>query len=81
MKIGTLNIDWFKKSKSIQRVIIAELNKQDFDFLIITESILSLKFNDNHFPYHTTPIPTDRKFQGLNYGEYIIGEIPVRTSI
>ncbi len=81
MKIGTINIDWFKKSKSLQSLIITELNKQDFDFLIITENIFSFKYNENHFHYHTTPIPTDRKFQELNYGEYIKGEIPVRTSI
>lgn len=67
MKIGTINIDWFKKSKSLQGLIIEELNKQDFDFLIITENILSFKFNENHFLHHTTPIPTDRKFQELNY--------------
>ncbi|MBK8786393.1 MAG: endonuclease/exonuclease/phosphatase family protein [Chitinophagaceae bacterium] len=81
MKIGTINIDWFKKSKSLQGLIIAELNKHDFDFIIITENILSFKFNENHFHYHTTPIPTDRVFQKLKYGEYIEGEIPVRTSI
>ena len=76
MKIGTI-----KKSKSLQGLIIAELNKQDFDFLIITENILSFKFNENYLHYHTTPIPTDREFQKLNYGKYIKGEIPVRTSI
>lgn len=81
MKIGTINIDWFKKSKSLQGLINAELNKQDFDFLIITENILSFKFNENYLHYHTTPIPTDRKFQELHYGEYIKGGIPVRTSI
>lgn len=81
MKIGTINIDWFKKSKSLQGLIIAELDKQDFDFLIITENIMSFQFNEKYFHYHTTPIPTDRKFQELNYGEYIKGEIPVRTSI
>lgn len=81
MKIGTINIDWFKKSKSLQDLIITELYKQDFDFLIITENILSFKFNENYLYYHTTPIPTDRAFQNLNYGEYIRGEIPVRTSI
>ncbi|MBL0200362.1 MAG: endonuclease/exonuclease/phosphatase family protein [Chitinophagaceae bacterium] len=81
MKIGTINIDWFKKSKPLQGDIIAELDKQDFDFLITTENILSFKFNENHFHYHTTPIPTDREFQKLKYGIYIKGEIPLRTSI
>ncbi len=83
MKIGTINIDWFKKSKSLQGLIIAELDKQDFDFLIITENIMSFHFNEKYFHYHTTPIPTnaDIEFQNLYYGQYIKNEIPIRTSI
>ena len=81
MKIATLNIDWFKKSKAIQTLIKEEIIKQDVDFLVVTENIQSFQFDDKYFAYHTTPIPTDIEFQHLNYGEYIKGETPVRTSI
>ena len=81
MKIGTLNIDWFKKPQTLKELIIEEINKQDFDFLIITENIKSFEFNDKYFHYHTTPIPIDIEFQHLNYGQYIKNEIPIRTSI
>ncbi|MFY7965786.1 MAG: endonuclease/exonuclease/phosphatase family protein [Chitinophagaceae bacterium] len=81
MKIATLNIDWFKKSKAIQTLIKEEIRKQDVDFLVVTENIKSFQFDDKYFAYHSTPIPTDKEFQYLNYGEYLKGETPVRTSI
>jgi hypothetical protein len=81
MKIGTLNIDWFKKSKAIQDLIREKINEQDFDFLIVTENILSFNFNSKYFAYHSQPIPTDKEFQYLHYGNYLKGEMPIRTSI
>lgn len=81
MKIATINIDWFKKSKAIQTLIKEEIIKQDVDFLVVTENIQSFRFNDKYFAYHSTPIPTDKEFQHLKYGEYIKWETPVRTSI
>lgn len=81
MKIGTLNIDWFKKSKTVKDTIVEEINKQDFDFLIITENISSFQFNEYYFQYHTTPIPTEIEFQHLHYGQFLKGEVPIRTSI
>jgi hypothetical protein len=81
MKIATLNIDWFKKSKAIQTLIKEEIIKQDVDFLVVTENIQSFHFDDKYFAYHSTSIPTDKEFQHLNYGEYIKGETPVRASI
>jgi len=81
MKIGTINIDWFKKSKAVKDLIVEKINKQDFDFLIVTKNILSFQFNENYFNYHSIPIPTDAEFQHLHYGEYLKGEIPIRTSI
>lgn len=81
MKIGTLNIDWFKKPQNLKELIIQEINKLDFDFLIITENIMSFEFDEKYFHYHTTPIPKDMEFQHLHYGEYIKNEIPNRTSI
>jgi endonuclease/exonuclease/phosphatase (EEP) superfamily protein YafD len=81
MKIATLNIDWFKKSKAIQTLIKEEIIKQDVDFLVVTENIQSFHFDDKYFAYHSTPIPTIGKFQYLNYGEYLKGETPVRATI
>lgn len=81
MKIATLNIDWFKKSKDTQQKIIDAINEQNFDFIIITENILSFQFDDKYFAYHTAAIPTNTTFQHLHYGEYLKGETPVRTSI
>ena len=81
MKIATLNIDWFKKSKAIQTLIKEEIIKQDVDFLVVTENIQSFQFDDKYFAYHSTPIPTIGKFQELDYGKYIKNETPVRASI
>ncbi len=81
MKIGTINIDWFKKSKDLKQIIINEINKQDLDFLIVNENILNFNFNEDYFEYHSKSIPTAEEFQHLNYGIYLKGETPVRTSI
>lgn len=81
LKIGTLNIDWFKRKNKIGQIIIDEINKQDFDFLIVTENIASFKFNENYFANSTTAIPTDKEFQYLDYGIYLKGETPLRCTI
>ena len=81
MKIATLNIDWFKKSKALKRVIQEEINKQDLDFLIVNENILTFSFDSTYFEYHSKLIPTNEIFQHLDYGIYLKGETPVRTSI
>lgn len=81
LKIATLNIDWFKKSKELQKTIQDEIKKQDLDFLIVNENIESFNYADNYFKYHSKSIPTKEEFQHLNYGIYLKGEIPVRTSI
>ena len=81
LKIATLNIDWFKKSKDLQKTIQDEIKKQDLDFLVVNENIESFNFNDNYFIYHSKSIPTKEEFQHLNYGIYLKGETPVRTTI
>ncbi|MDR6968391.1 hypothetical protein J2X31_002414 [Flavobacterium arsenatis] len=81
MKIGTINIDWFKKSVQSKQFIIEKINEQDFDFLIVTENIDEFKFSENYFVYHSNPIPLDEEFEFLDYGKYLKGNQPVRTSI
>ena len=81
MKIGTLNIDWFKKSLELKKVIQQQINDQDLDFLIVNENILNFNFDEKYFGYHSKAIPVEEEFQHLNYGVYLKGEIPIRTSI
>ena len=81
MKIGTINIDWFKKSKSTKDLIIEKIKQQNFDFLIVTENILSFLKDERYFVYHTLAIPTDKQFQHLDYGKFLKGELPIRTTI
>jgi endonuclease/exonuclease/phosphatase family metal-dependent hydrolase len=81
LKIATLNIDWFKKSKALKRIIQEEINKQDLDFLIVNENIESFSFDATYLEYHSKSIPTNGLFQHLDYGIYLNGETPVRTSI
>lgn len=81
MKIATLNIDWFKKSKDLQKEIQDEIKKQDLDFLIVNENTKSFSFDENYFTYHSKSIPTKEEFQHLDYGIYLKGETPVRTTI
>lgn len=81
MKIAVINIDWFKKSKDLQSKIQSEITNQDLDFLVVNENIENFSFNKNFFSYHTDSIPTDEEFQYLNYGIYLKGQIPIRTSI
>jgi len=81
MKIGTINIDWFKKSVQSKQLIIEKINEQDFDFLIVTENIQEFAFSENYFIYHSDPIPLDREFEFLDYGKYLNGKQPIRTTI
>ena len=81
MKIATLNIDWFKKSKDLKKLIQEEIKKQDLDFLIVNENIESFHFDKNYFEYHSKCLPIDKEFQHLDYGKYLNGEIPIRTCI
>ena len=81
MKIGTINIDWFKKSKATKKLIEEKINEQDFDFLIVIENILSFNFNQKYYSNHSQQIPIDKEFQYLHYGDYLKGETPVRASI
>ncbi len=81
MKIAVINIDWLKKSNSIKKEIHSEINKLDLDFLIVNENIESFSFDNNYFSYHSASIPIEEEFQYLNYGTYLNGQIPIRTSI
>lgn len=81
MKIATLNINWFKKSKDLKKLMQEQIIKQDLDFLIVNENVESFYFDKNYFKYHSKPLPIDKEFQHLNYGNYLNEEIPIRTSI
>lgn len=81
MKIGTINIDWFKKSVQSRQFIIEKIIEQDFDFLIVTENIQEFKFSENYFVYHSDAIPLNETFEFLDYGKYLKGNQPIRTSI
>lgn len=81
MKIAIINIDWFKKSKELQKIIQEEIRKQEIDFLIINENIKSFCFDQNYYAYHSKEIPTNEIFQHLDYGKYLNGNVPIRTSI
>lgn len=81
MRIAVINIDWLKKSNNIKKEIHSEINKLDLDFLIVNENIESFSFDDNYFTYHSVSIPIEEEFQYLNYGTYLNGQIPIRTTI
>ncbi|HQV36675.1 MAG TPA: hypothetical protein PLC36_10195 [Flavobacterium sp.] len=81
MKIATINIDWFKKSKELQKRIQEEIKEQAVDFLIVNENIDNVSFADDYFVYHSKSIPTNEIFQHLDYGIYLKGKTPIRTSI
>ncbi|MBK7764114.1 MAG: endonuclease/exonuclease/phosphatase family protein [Bacteroidetes bacterium] len=62
-------------------MLIDEINRQEFDFLIVTENVASFQFNEKYFVSNTIPIPVDTEFQHLDYGSYLKGETPIRCSI
>lgn len=82
LKIATLNIDWARKYESESHFIKIEnlLIKQDFDFLILTESI-DLNLNNFEFKYFSEKIPENIAYEKLNYSEYLKGETAYRTAI
>lgn len=82
MKIATLNIDWAEKYKSKNHFLEIQnyLNLQDFDFLILTESI-NLNLNNYDFNYFSELIPKNIIYEKLNYTEYLRGEKAFRIAI
>lgn len=82
MKIATLNIDWANKQKSKSHFLKIEeyLNQQDFDFLVLTESI-NLSLKNFNFKYFSESIPQNIEYEKLNYSEYLNGELAFRTAI
>ncbi|WP_366937419.1 endonuclease/exonuclease/phosphatase family protein [uncultured Flavobacterium sp.] len=81
MKIGTINIDWFKKSLDKKKHILEEIKAQDFDFLIVTENLEEFEISEKYSAYHSNKIPLDRTFQYLDYQKYLNGKQAIRTSI
>lgn len=81
MKVGTINIDWFLKNEKTKKLIIDKIVEQDFDFLIVTENIEEFKFSENYFAYHSDRIPLSKTYEFLDYGTYLKGKQPIRTSI
>ena len=82
MKIGTLNIDWAKKSKSKKHYLKIEeyLDQQDFDFLILTEAI-KLNLKKYKYSYFSEQIPENIEYENLNYTKYLDDEPAFRTII
>lgn len=81
IKIGTINLDWCKKTTKILENIIDSIKSQKFDFLVITENIEDFNFDPSYNTYHSNPIPIEEEYEYLHYGEYLGGKIPVRVSI
>ena len=82
MKIATLNIDWAKKYNSKYHYVTIEnyLNKQDFDFLILTEAV-DLNLNNYEFKYFSNSIPENQIHENLDYLIFLAGEKGFRTII
>lgn len=82
MKIATLNIDWAKKSKSLNHFKKIEdyLNQYNFDFFILTE-VINLNLKNYKFKYTSEQIPENNIYEDLNYSEYLKGEKAFRTII
>ena len=82
MKIATLNIDWANKQKSQHHFlkIENELNKFDFDFLILTEAI-NLNLPKFKYQYRSEHIPENMEYETVNYSNYLNGEKAFRTLI
>lgn len=81
MKIGTVNIDWFLKKLPTKQFINDVIQKEDFDFLIVTENVEKFQISENYFVYHSDKIPLDKTFEFLDYGKYLKGIQAIRTSI
>ena len=70
MTIATLNIDWAGKSKAKKAKIEAELNRFDFDILILTEAV-KLDLPAYKFIYKTDALPVQGEYEGVKYGELL----------
>jgi len=83
LKIATLNIDWGNKQRSKSHIqkIEAELLKVNYDILVITESVDSLKLPNYSYSYKTRPIPENTIYEGINYSEYLRGETAIRVAV
>lgn len=82
MKVATWNIDWGRKYRSAKHYLKIEalLNEQDFDLLILTEAI---NLNLSHYPhkYFSVALPQNQTFAGVNYTQYLKGELAYRVAI
>lgn len=81
MKIGTINVDWFKKSAERKKLILEKIIVQDFDFIVVTENLEQFEISKKYFCYHSDKIPLDKTFEYLDYKTYLKGKQPVRVSI
>ena len=81
MKIGTITLDWLKGKKNLKDFYIAKILEQDLDFLIVTETLDSFNLTKPYFKIHSAILPTDIKYEDLNYGTYNKGESSIRTAI
>ncbi|MFM2385535.1 MAG: hypothetical protein RL660_292 [Bacteroidota bacterium] len=81
MKIGTINMDWLKNKKSQKSFFLEDIEKQDLDFIIITETLDSFNLSSNYNKIQTNTLPTAGKYEYLDYGAYNKGELSVRVAI
>lgn len=81
MKIGTINLDWLKGKKNLKDFYIAKILEQDFDFLVVTETLDSFNLPKPYFKIQTTVLSINIEFEGMNYGTYNKGEYSIRTAI
>ncbi|MDD4993709.1 MAG: hypothetical protein PHR83_15915 [Paludibacter sp.] len=82
MKLATFNIDWAEKYTSANHCKKVEqlLDEQDFDFLVLTETI-DLNISSFKYNYFSDQIPANTIYEGLNYTDYLKGETAYRTII
>jgi hypothetical protein len=81
MRIGTINMDWLKNKKSLKSFFLEEIEKQNLDFVIITETIESFNLSSTYNKIQTNTLPTTGKYEYLDYGAYNKGELSVRVAI
>lgn len=78
MKIGTINVDWFKKSLDRKKSILEHIKAQDFDFLVVTENLEEFEISEKYFAYHSDKIPLAGIFEYLDYQKYLNGKQAIR---
>ncbi|MFM2386381.1 MAG: hypothetical protein RL660_1138 [Bacteroidota bacterium] len=81
MKIGTINMDWLKNKKSLKLFFLEEIEKQNLDFVIITETLDSFALSPTYSKIQTNTLPTSGKYEYIDYGKYNKGELSVRVAI